>query len=337
MLQWIVDDTRALIADLQAFSRRMSTKLQWLKLRSKHRVETAAAELENVRRSAGTRTRMCSSCRALIPVDAKHCPECGEAPGRRVPTGVSRVLESMVPGVMSVTSMLLTMNMAVYALSCFVEAQVAAGLASEWRDAAWGITLKALGAMLSPEVFQGESWRLLTYLFLHGSLLHLLMNSWALLTVGPLMEELYGRSRFFLIYLVTGVSGGLISALRSLHAGGFSVGASGAIFGLIGMAAVWGWRRGGSVGQTIKGQMVQWALYGLAMGFFIRGIDNFAHLGGLACGALLGLLIPDTGTARAASSRLWDSLAFVAALALAAAFVMVALRFQETMRLLTAL
>src|SRR5262249_20692452 len=117
MFRWIFDDTRALMADLRSLGRRISTRWQWMRLRSRQRVDTAAAELENVRRSAGTRTRMCTACRALIPVDSRACPECGEIPGRRVSYGAGRVLENMMPGLVSVTSVILTLNILLYGLS----------------------------------------------------------------------------------------------------------------------------------------------------------------------------------------------------------------------------
>src|SRR5687768_13810036 len=97
MLRWIVDDTRALIADLRTWGRRISSRWQWFRLRSRQRLDTAAADLENVRRGAESRTRMCGACRALIPVSAGRCPECGEYPGRAPTRGVARLLEHMMP------------------------------------------------------------------------------------------------------------------------------------------------------------------------------------------------------------------------------------------------
>ena len=332
MFRWILDDTRALIADLRALFRRLSTRLQWMRMTSKHRVDNAAAELENVRRSASTRTRMCTACRALIPINVRACPECGEVPGRRVSAGFSRVIDNMIPGAVSVTSVLLTLNMLFYALTLFIDQQLSSG---GWRGSSWNTALVALGANTPALALHGEPWRLATYIFLHGGLLHLLMNSWALLTVGPLVEELYGPSRYFLIYLATGVAGGLVSSLRNPGDWAPHIGASGAIFGLIGVAAVWGWRRGGSYGAGIRAQMVQWAIYGLAMGFLMPFIDNAAHIGGLLCGGLMGLLLGDAGTARGVPKRLWDITACACALGVAASFALVGMRYAEIIRTLS--
>jgi membrane associated rhomboid family serine protease len=335
MFRWIIDDTRALVADIRALSRRLSTRWQWFRLRSRQRIDAAAADLENVRRTAEVRTRMCSACRALIPVEARVCPECGERPGRAVSRGMTRVVENMLPGFVSVSAVLLTLNIAGYALSLFVWSQLQGELPSDARGSAWGITLISLGANVPALVLAGEVWRLLTPVFLHGGALHLLMNSWALLAVGPLVEELYGPRKFLFFYVVAGIGGSLGSLFwrmgeRFLIPG---IGASGAIFGLIGVAAVWGWRRGGALGEGIKGQMVQWALYGLVMGFMFRA-DNAAHVGGLATGALLALLADDRQPRGAWGEAAWSAAAWLSALAVVGAFALVGLRYGPTVDIL---
>src|SRR5256885_9963961 len=88
------------------------------------------------------------------------------------------------------------------------------------------------GANFGPLTFNGEWWRLITYAFLHGSLLHIAFNMWCLWDLGALCESLYGRATFAALYLITGVAGGVASiGWRPL---GGTVGASGAIFGLAG-------------------------------------------------------------------------------------------------------
>ncbi len=335
MFRWIVDDTRALISDAKALLTRLGTRWQWLRMRSRHRIEETAADLENVRRGAAVRTRMCRECRALIPVSARACPECGEPPGRPVTRGMARVAEHMMPGFISASSSILTLNVVLYGLTHALSSGLdprAAGPAGPWN-----LTLIALGANVPAFVVNGEVWRLLTMVFLHGNLLHLLMNSWALLAVGPLVEELFGPRKFLFFFVATGICGSLASLWwrlgeRYLIPG---IGASGAIFGLIGVAAVWGWRRGGRVGEGIKGQMAQWAMYGLAMGFLIRGTDNAAHVGGLAAGALLALVIGDGAHRSAAGARVWEAIAWICGLAVLGAFAMVAFRYETVMQLLT--
>lgn len=331
MLLWIIDDTRALIADVRRLARRFTSRWQWLRVRSERRLADAAAEAENVKRSAWTHTRMCRECRALIPSDARVCPECGESPGPRPATGLARVARNMLPGVVSVTSIILTINMLLYGVSLMVDARLAAGGApGPLTGHSWFLTLTSLGANVPALVSQGEIWRLLTMVFLHGGLLHILFNSWALLAVGPLVEDLYGPRKFLFLYVATGIGGSVLSFLWRFGQFGPGIGASGALFGLIGIAAVWGWRRGGSIGAGVRGQMVQWAIYGLLMGVLFR-FDNAAHLGGLITGALLALAVGEGEPRGAAAGRFWEALSWLSALLVLGSFVMVGLRYQATL------
>ena len=163
-------------------------------------------------------------------------------------------------------------------------------------DALMGVPIPImvrLGAWTVPHVWDGQAWRLVTSIFLHFSVLHLLFNSVALMQLGPLIEEVYGRSRFAVLYLAAGVAGfGVSVAWRARGPEAlFSVGAgaSGAIFGLIGAALVAS-RRGGRLSSHLRGYVTQWALYGLVMGWLL-GADNAAHLGGLAAGALFAAVV----------------------------------------------
>ena len=331
MFRWILDDTRALLSDLRALGERARTRWQWLRLKTRHRVDEAAGNLENVRRGAQAETRMCRECRALIPNTARVCPECGHLPGRRVSRGMGRVVENMMPGFVSVTSTILTLNMVCYGLSLMVNSWMVAenGLAPDLHSAAWEISLAAMGAGVPVLVADGDVWRLVTMIFLHGGLLHLLMNCWAILTVGPLLEEIYGAKKFAVSYLSTGIAGSVASFAWYRGGIGPHIGASGAICGLIGLAAVWGWRRGGRLGEGIKGQMVQWAVYVLVLGFMFK-FDNAAHLGGLLGGGLMGLLINDKEPRSALGSRAWDVMAFACGLIVVGSFVLVGMRAGDT-------
>jgi len=323
----IVEDTRALITDIRAMGRRLSTRWQWTRLKSRQRVDNAASTLENVRRTAEAKTRMCSACRALIPIESRTCPECHASPGRPVSLGAARVVENLLPGFVSANSLILTITMLIYALTHLVYGRLTA--AGNPSLDYWNAALIALGSNFTYFVVQGETWRLLTSVFLHGNFLHLAMNCYALMTVGPLIEEVFGYGKFLLFYVGTGILGSAASEwwhFPRLN----GVGASGAIFGLIGVAAVWGWRRGGSVGRNIHGQMIQWALYGLVMGFLIHA-DNAAHLGGLAAGALLGLIVDDRPPRNAVVAKLWEAMAYLCVLLVIGSFVMVAVRYQATL------
>jgi len=148
----------------------------------------------------------------------------------------------------------------------------------------------------------GEWWRLLSPVLVHGSLLHLAFNMYFLYLVGPLVEQLYGSSRFLLLYLLTAATASLASYL--IGGPGPSVGASGALFGLCGVLLVGrmlhrpvlqGQQR--AMMSQIGGLVVINLVLGFGLNAFGGGIDNAAHLGGLLGGLWLGLLIPPVGAA----------------------------------------
>lgn len=150
-----------------------------------------------------------------------------------------------------------------------------------------------LGANYGPAIRAGEYWRLVTSMFLHGGLLHLGLNAWALFQIGALFELLVGSSWMLLVYFATGIAGSLASAEFSRVP---SVGASGAIFGLLGALIAFLLRRRGALtpqGKSILMQLVFWAVINVFFGFSTPGIDNSAHLGGCAAGFLLGFLLPE--------------------------------------------
>lgn len=149
----------------------------------------------------------------------------------------------------------------------------------------------AWGANFGPATQDGQWWRLATAIFIHFGVLHLAMNMWALRDVGRLVERLYGPWRFAVLYLGSGVLGNLLSLVVQGNQA-VSGGASGAIFGLYGALLVFLWRERRQV-DPHEFRWLFWAaivFVGLifAMGIWVvPGIDNSAHLGGFAVGALL--------------------------------------------------
>lgn len=149
------------------------------------------------------------------------------------------------------------------------------------------------GALQSRLVARGEYHRLVTSMFLHIGLLHLLFNSYALYILGLDVERLYGTARFLMVYLLSGLGGSLASfALGSARV---SAGASGAIFGLIGASIAYFYyvnrRTRGQVGRAQLQNLLFLAGVNLVLGFTIPGINNLAHMGGLAFGAALGAIL----------------------------------------------
>ncbi|HWQ82988.1 MAG TPA: rhomboid family intramembrane serine protease [Anaerolineales bacterium] len=127
----------------------------------------------------------------------------------------------------------------------------------------------------------GRWWTLVTATYLHGGLLHIVFNLMWLRSIGPLVEELFGRSRFFIIYTLAGVGGVALSTLMGTP---FTVGASGSIFGLLAALIYYGRIRGGTFGAGIMRTMLIYAGIGLVLGFLAPNVDNWGHVGGLLIG-----------------------------------------------------
>jgi rhomboid protease GluP len=129
----------------------------------------------------------------------------------------------------------------------------------------------------------GQWFRLVTAGFLHGGLLHILMNSWALYDVGAFIERTFGVWRYIAIYFASTVGGFLLSSAFSYYT--VSIGASAGIFGLIGALIAVGLLDRSAMGAEIKSQAIRWAMYGLMMSFLpFFQMDNGAHIGGLVTG-----------------------------------------------------
>jgi len=137
----------------------------------------------------------------------------------------------------------------------------------------------------------GQYYRFLTSMFLHAGLLHIGFNAYALYAIGPETERLYRTPRFLALYFIAGFGGGVASYLFTANPG---VGASGAIFGLIGgLAAFYYVSRKllGDVARRQIGNLVTIIMINLFIGFSTPLIDNSAHIGGLITGALVGWLL----------------------------------------------
>jgi rhomboid protease GluP len=201
---------------------------------------------------------------------------------------------------------------------------------------AFGLDLPGgLGAKVNQAILAGQVWRFVTPMFLHGSLLHLFVNMYSLYALGPAIERLFGWRRMLSVYLVSGVAG-VDFSLAFNRAD--SLGASGAIFGLLGALGAFLFLHRASLGRSGQihfRQIVLVALLNLALGLS-PGIDNWAHLGGLASGAALAFLLGprfdvsfgEDGRIHLLDRRPWDqmgrqrALAVVAVVALSLAAVL---------------
>lgn len=148
--------------------------------------------------------------------------------------------------------------------------------------------LLKLGAVYSPAIKAGQIYRLITGTFLHAGILHLICNMYSLYIIGSQMENFIGKKKFIFVYLISAISGSLMS---SVFSSSISVGASGAIFGLLGAMLYFGYTYRTYLSSVMTRQIIPIIILNLFLGFSLSGIDNFAHIGGLVGGYLAMMAI----------------------------------------------
>lgn len=150
-------------------------------------------------------------------------------------------------------------------------------------------TLIIMGAKVNVLINQGQIWRLLTCAFLHGGLIHLFFNMYALKILGPQIEFVYGRIRYMTIYLLSALSASIFSYIFGPNS--ISVGASGAIFGMFGAMLIFGIKHRKQIGKAYMMNIIQVIVVNVIIGLSSSNIDNAAHLGGLISGMIVALII----------------------------------------------
>jgi rhomboid protease GluP len=222
---------------------------------------------------------MCPNCRALLDSKLSVCEYCHTelgASSHREPAFLSK----FVPQENFTTMVILLVNFGMFAATLLLTMKNSEG--AGFLMQVDGRILRLFGAKDAFFIAHGEWWRLITAGFLHAGVFHILMNSWVLLDLGRHSEEVFGTSRFLVIYFVSNILGFIASLFWSPHA--ISVGASAAVCGLIGAMIAHGYR----TGSSYRSFYMRWAaiiiLIGLMPGFHI---DNAAHLGGMAAGFVI--------------------------------------------------
>jgi len=263
--------------------------------------------------------KVCPSCRALVPRGNATCPYCGQR--LKVfgtgPTG--KLLQRAVPSDLSVTGILILANLIMFVVEYAVGGtSLLTNLMASPSQAATlrlGMSLP-LGYVLGTHQY----WRWVTACFLHGGLLHIGFNMYALYQIGPMVESFYGGAKFLTFYLLTGIFGYVVSGFF----GYASLGASGAIFGLLGVMIAYGVRRSHTaMGQQLRGMAVRWAFFALVLSF-MPGVDIFAHLGGLSSGFGLGMVVGDDPPLTEQQIRTWTLMRWVMIGVVAASFYFMA-------------
>ena len=227
---------------------------------------------------------LCPSCGRLTNADAPVCLVCG----RRNPGmwGFGGLLGTLFRR-WNFTNAVTAACVALYVISLIFDPLAVLRprgfleVFSPGADALW-----ALGAAGSIPWRFGRWWTLLTAIYLHGGLLHILFNVLWIRQLGPAVEEIYGPARLVVIFTISGVAGFVVSNSLGVP---FTIGASGSIFGLLGAIVAYGRKRGGVFGQMVLQQYGQWALILFIMGFLMDGVNNWAHAGGFVGGFLAGL------------------------------------------------
>jgi rhomboid protease GluP len=276
------------------------------------------------------RPRLCPACGTLVGATATKCHQCGANMTFSF-AAASRSLGRWMPQTSPVTYVVLAICCVMYALSFVITMKLSGG------DGAGGGIMNLggiatqvnyrLGASLPLPYNISQPWRFVTAIFLHGGLLHIGFNMWVLMDIGPMVEELYGSARYLFLYVATGVAGYLLSS----SVGHLSVGASGSLLGLIGVLLAATTGRKSMAAQALRSALIRWLIYLAVLGFLTRGsTDNFAHMGGLASGYLLGRLMPDRTPADLSERRRAEFLGWAAGIAIAVSFAFMVVNYLQS-------
>lgn len=181
---------------------------------------------------------------------------------------------------MMLTNILIAINLLVFLISAWISKNI------------FDIdiyTLIIMGAKVNSLIDKGQVWRLITCAFLHGGLIHIFFNMYALKILGPEIEYVYGKVKYLVIYLLSAIAASIFSYIFGPQS--VSVGASGAIFGLFGAMLIFGIKHRKQMGKAYMMNILQVIFVNVIIGISSSNIDNAAHFGGLIVGALIALLL----------------------------------------------
>ncbi|MFQ5864710.1 MAG: rhomboid family intramembrane serine protease [bacterium] len=230
---------------------------------------------------------ICPNCGKLISANSETCMHCG----MKNPNlwGLAGVLRRIFGGQLSFIPILATACIVLYVISLLLDPSALFrphGFLGFLSPS--GYSLNRLGMTGAFAISKGHWWTLITAIYLHGGILHILFNVLWIRQLGPVVEDLFGISRSFLVFTISGVLGFAVSNFWGIP---FTIGASGSIFGLLGALVYYGRKRGGAFGLAIYRQTGQWALVLFVLGFLMPGINNFAHAGGFIGGYVAATLL----------------------------------------------
>ncbi|MBA2732764.1 MAG: rhomboid family intramembrane serine protease [Acidobacteria bacterium] len=296
------------------------------------------------------RPSMCRNCGALIGTDETSCSLCG-SPKQSSATGQAQVPSQQDQDNETIRFARAILSRPYIFTIVFLIANIFVFfLTSQSGGNENAAVLIKYGAKVNALIDgQQEWWRFITPIFLHGNVAHLLMNMYGLWVIGPYVERLYGSAKFVFFWVATGIAGVVASYLSvqpNMHDSGplgkflfkagdsISVGASGALFGLIGVLFVFGIKFRRELPEGFKRAfgtgMLPTILLNIFIGYMIPVIDNAAHMGGLVAGAFFALVVGYKRPGERGGIAIFWHILQVAAMALVIiSFVMVARHFNR--------
>ncbi|WP_050608120.1 rhomboid family intramembrane serine protease [Clostridium niameyense] len=178
-----------------------------------------------------------------------------------------------------ITYSIIVANIIMYILTAFLSRNI---FDSDIR------VLIVLGAKVNYLISKGQYYRFITSMFLHGGLVHIGLNMYSLYCIGPLVESYFGKIKYLIIYFVSGM---LASIFSYIFSPAISIGASGAIFGVLGATLIIAYKNKENIGKGFFKNIVSVIIANLVLGFSISNIDNFAHIGGLIGGIIISYIL----------------------------------------------
>jgi rhomboid protease GluP len=268
-----------------------------------------------------TRFRACPACGNPTPAESVACASCGSVfaeadVAARETVNEDRFLRALFARSNPFTMIFIGVNIGVFVLMCLAGGFAVTSVNPE--------VLRGFGAKQNNLIAeQHEYWRLITAIFIHIGIIHLLLNNYALWIIGQEIERIYGSARFVVLYLVTGVIGSLGSYVFNPQA--TSAGASGAIFGLFGVMATFAFKYRREIpkrlSQEIRRRVLPIIAINLVFGFSVKIVDNAAHVGGLLAGIALALAVPYMRPTERITPLLWRALQMVCLVVIFISFV----------------
>jgi rhomboid protease GluP len=271
------------------------------------------------------RPKLCPNCGSLVGINATRCHNCGTNLKFSM-AAVNRGLAGVFAGPAPVTTALLVANLLMFGVEWMALAAQGqgGGLSILWGMG--GESTYRLGISSPYGIYYLHQWyRLITAMFLHGGLIHIGFNMMALMQLGPALEELYGSSRYFFLYIFTGAFGFLVSSLLGTN----SLGASGGLLGLIGAMLAITTKRGGAYMRELRSRLISSVVFLFVLGFMGMGIDNKAHLAGLASGFVLGKIFADRQPMTERERQVANALGWLAGIAVIASFAFMILHYRD--------